>query len=38
MSQQFLLVGVQGLLFFPRAGYPRYADITLLVFESYAII
>jgi len=39
ITQQFLLVGVQGLFFSPGAGYPRYAtDITLLVFENCAII
>jgi len=41
ITQQFLLMRVQGLFFFffPGSGYPRYGtDITLLVFEGCTII
>jgi len=39
VTQQFLLVRVQGLVLFPGAEYPRYStDTTLLVFERCAII
>jgi len=42
ITQQFLLVGVEGLIVCPGAGYPRYAidthTVTLLVFERWAII
>jgi len=40
ITQQFLLVGLQGLILSPGAGNPPYATDThiILVFESCAII
>jgi len=42
ITQQFLLVRVQGLVLPPGAGYPHYMStlliLTLLVFEGCAII
>jgi len=38
-SAIFLLVGMQGLVLFPGAGYPRYAtDTHTLVYERCVII